>query len=80
VLLDDVVTVTDDDIVQAMRWAFHYLKIVAEPSGAVALAALTASGLPAGPAGVIVSGGSVDYGAFGAIVAGLPDATGRAVA
>jgi threo-3-hydroxy-L-aspartate ammonia-lyase len=37
-LLDDVVTVTDDCIVQAMKWAFDHLKIVTEPSGAVALA------------------------------------------
>ena len=34
VLLDDVITVTDDDIVQAMRWTFEHLKIVAELSGA----------------------------------------------
>ena len=39
-LLDDVVTVTDDCIVAAMKWAFDLLKIVTEPSGAVALAAL----------------------------------------
>ncbi len=30
-LLDDVITVTDD-IVQVMRWAFDYLKIVARDS------------------------------------------------
>jgi threonine dehydratase len=71
VLLDDVVTVTDDGIVQAMRWAFEYLKIVVEPSGAVALAALATSGLPAGPAGVVVSGGSVDFGTFRALMARL---------
>jgi threo-3-hydroxy-L-aspartate ammonia-lyase len=80
VLLDDVVTVTDDGIIQAMRWAFEYLKIVVEPSGAVALAALATSGLPAGPAGVVVSGGSVDFGTFRALMAGLPDVKDRAVA
>jgi threonine dehydratase len=80
VLLDDVITVTDDGIIQAMRWAFEYLKIVVEPSGAVALAALATSGLPAGPAGVVISGGSVDFGTFRALMAGLPDVTGRAVA
>jgi threonine dehydratase len=80
VLLDDVVTVPDDGIVQAMRWAFEYLKIVVEPSGAVALAALATSGLPAGPAGVVISGGSVDFGTFRALMAGLPDAKDRAVA
>jgi threonine dehydratase len=80
VLLDDVVTVPDDGIVQAMRWAFEYLKIAVEPSGAVALAALATSGLPAGPAGVVISGGSVDFGTFRALMAGLPDAKDRAVA
>jgi threonine dehydratase len=80
VLLDDVVTVSDDGIVQAMRWAFEYLKIVVEPSGAVALAALATSGLPAGPAGVVISGGSVDFSTFRALMAGLPDAKDRAVA
>ena len=80
VLLDDVVTVTDGDIAQAMRWAFDHLKIVAEPSGAVALAALAGGGLPPGPAGVIVSGGSVDYRIFRAITGGLPDALDLTVA
>jgi threo-3-hydroxy-L-aspartate ammonia-lyase len=80
VLLDDVVTVSEDSIVQAMRWAFEYLKIVVEPSGAVALAALATSRLPAGPAGVVVSGGSVDFGTFRALIAGLPDTKDRAVA
>ena len=80
VLLDDVITVTDDDIVQAMRWAFEHLKIVAEPSGAVALAALAPGGLPVGPAGAVISGGSVDYGTFRALIAGLPDPKEPAVA
>jgi len=80
VLLDDVITVTDDDIVQAVRRAFEHLKIVAEPSGAVALAALAAGRLPAGPAGVVISGGSVDDGTFRALIAGLPDAKECAVA
>lgn len=80
VLLDDVVTVTDDSIVQAMRLAYRHLKIEAEPSGAVALAALGGSGLPSGPAGVVISGGSVDSDVFQALIAGLPDAKDRAVA
>jgi threo-3-hydroxy-L-aspartate ammonia-lyase len=80
VLLDDVVTVTDDCIAHAMRWAFDHLKIVAEPSGAVALAALASSGLPPGQAGVVISGGSVDYRTFKAIIAGPHQATDLAVA
>lgn len=80
VLLDDVATVTDEEIAQAMRWAFDHLKIVVEPSGAVALAALAGTGLPPGPAGVIISGGSVDYRTFRAIAVGLPDALDLTVA
>ncbi|MFD8318496.1 threonine ammonia-lyase [Kitasatospora purpeofusca] len=72
VLLDDVVTVTDDQIVQAMGWAFNHLKVVAEPSGAVALAALDGLDLPPGPVGVIISGGSVELDAFHRLVATAP--------
>lgn len=63
-LLDDVLTVSDDQILQAMRWAFSNLKIVVEPSGAVALAALAHPELPPGRVGVVISGGSVDLAAF----------------
>jgi threonine dehydratase len=70
-LLDDVVTVTDGQIVQAMRAAFDYLKIVTEPSGAVALAALASPSLPPGPTGVLISGGSVDFATSRALIAGL---------
>lgn len=80
VLLDEVVTVTDDQITRAMQWAFEHLKIVAEPSGAVALAALTSAGLPPGPAGVVISGGSVDWRTFQAITARVDQATEAAVA
>ncbi|MGV4923930.1 pyridoxal-phosphate dependent enzyme [Streptomyces sp. BHT-5-2] len=64
-LVDSVVLVTDDEIRAAMAFAFERLKIVVEPSGASALAALLAGRpepLP-GPApariGVIVSGGNI---------------------
>jgi threonine dehydratase len=62
-------TVTDDEICVAMRFAFERLKLVIEPSGASALAALlSGKGTFAGRrVGVIVSGGNVDpdrYGEF----------------
>ena len=41
-LVDDIVTVSDDEIVAAMRFLFERMKIVVEPSGASALAALMA--------------------------------------
>jgi threo-3-hydroxy-L-aspartate ammonia-lyase len=74
-LLDDVVTVTDEDIVQAMRWAFDHLKIVAEPSGAAALAGPS---LPPGPTGVVISGGSADFESFHALIAGFSHMTDHA--
>ena len=57
-----------------------HLKIVVEPSDAVALGALAGTGLPPGPAGVIVSGGSVNYRTFRAITVGLPNALDLTVA
>jgi threonine dehydratase len=39
-LLSQGITVTDDEVRDAMRFAFRHLKLVVEPGGAVALAAL----------------------------------------
>lgn len=69
-LLDEVVTVTDDEIIQAMRWAFEYLKIIAEPSGAAALAAVPGLPGPGKPTGVIISGGSIDIDVFFRLLSG----------
>jgi threonine dehydratase len=58
-----VVTVDDDELRDAMRFAFERMKLVVEPSGAAALAALLQRRLPnvAGKrVGVILSGGNVD--------------------
>lgn len=60
--VDDIVTVSEDAIIRAMRLIFEVLKLVVEPSGAVAYAALmegTAryAGLRVG---LIVSGGNLD--------------------
>ncbi len=65
-LLDGIVLVGDDEIREAMRFAFERLKIVLEPSGATPLAALLtgrAAPLP-GRVGVILSGGNVDAARF----------------
>lgn len=58
-LVDEVVTVSDNQIVEAMRFAFERLKLVVEPSGAVGIAALLGGLVDAGRVGVIVSGGNV---------------------
>jgi threonine dehydratase len=60
--VDDIVTVTEEGIVAAMRLAWDILKIVIEPSSAVALAALLERRVPAEGkrVGIIVSGGNAD--------------------
>jgi threo-3-hydroxy-L-aspartate ammonia-lyase len=69
-LVDDVVTVSDAEIVEAMRLLFERMKVVAEPSGATALAALLAGRveLQTGTVGVVISGGNVDAARFGSLV------------
>jgi threonine dehydratase len=61
-----VVTVSDAETVAAMRFAFERLKVVLEPSGACALAALLHGKVEAAGrrAGVILSGGNVDVARF----------------
>jgi threonine dehydratase/serine racemase len=57
-----IITVTDDEIIDAMRWVWQRAKLVIEPSAAVAVAAAFRHGCP-GPSphiGVILSGGNVD--------------------
>lgn len=64
-------TVSDDEIRAAMRFAFERLKLVIEPSGASALAALLAGKCEAGEKkiGIVISGGNVDPAAYAAIIA-----------
>lgn len=62
-----VVTVSDAELAAAMRFAFERLKLVVEPSGAAAIAALLQrriGGLEGKRVGAIVSGGNVDAAAF----------------
>lgn len=60
--VDDIVTVTDDETVAAMRLAFERLKIVIEPSAAVGLAAVMndAVVLDGRSAAIILTGGNAD--------------------
>ncbi len=59
---EDVLTVSEDEIVRAMRFLLFRLKILAEPTGAVAAAAALFGKLPedVGSVGVVISGGNVD--------------------
>ncbi len=58
-----VVTVSDDELRDAMRFAFERMKLVVEPSGAAGLAALVHRRIPdveGKRVGVVISGGNVD--------------------
>ncbi len=69
--VDDVVTVTDDEILDAMRFLFDRMKVVSEPSGASALAAVMSAGpdvadryVAGKRVGVTISGGNVGLDRF----------------
>jgi threo-3-hydroxy-L-aspartate ammonia-lyase len=64
--VDEIVTVSDAEILDAMAFLFDRLKIVTEPSGAIAVAALLSGRIEtAGQrVGVIVSGGNVGVARF----------------
>jgi threonine dehydratase len=70
-LVDEVVTVTDEEIVEAMVFLYDRLKLVAEPSGAVGVAALLKNEFDARgrAAGVVLSGGNVGAARFAELVA-----------
>jgi threo-3-hydroxy-L-aspartate ammonia-lyase len=65
-LVDEVVLVSDAEIVAALRFAFDRLKLVLEPSGATGLAALLSGRVRPVPGrvGVILSGGNVGWRRF----------------
>lgn len=70
--MDEVTLVSDDQIRDAMRFAFERMKIVIEPSGASGLAALLAHRIDRLPRriGVIVSGGNISVARFTEVLAG----------
>jgi len=68
-LVDEVVTVTEGEIVAAMRLVFERMKLVIEPSAAVGVAAVLAGRSRSlaggdGPVGIILCGGNVDLDAL----------------
>jgi len=68
--VSDVLTVSDGEVVAAMRFAFERMKTVLEPSGACALAALMRHrGQFTGQrVGITLSGGNIDLARFGALL------------
>ena len=62
--VEDMVTVNDTAIIAAMRFLWERMKLVVEPTGALAYAALHSGALkfPGKRVGVVISGGNVDLG------------------
>jgi len=59
--VDEMATVSEEAIMEAVRFLFYRMKIVVEPSGALGVAALLSGAVrPTGRVGVIRSGGNVD--------------------
>jgi threonine dehydratase len=71
--VDDIVTVSEAEIVDAMRFCWEIAKLVVEPTGALGLAAALSGRVPVSGCrvGVVVSGGNVDLGAAADLVRGL---------
>jgi len=70
--VDDIVTVSDAQLVDAMRFFAERMKMVVEPTGCLAFAAACAAGdaIRGARVGVVISGGNVDLGRFAALLAG----------
>ncbi len=74
-MVDDMVTVPDAALVRAMRFLWGRMKIVVEPTGALATAALM-EGIVSAPGkrvGVIISGGNVDLGNAASLFQAFPE-------
>src|SRR5437588_1998766 len=59
---DGVLTVSDEEIIEAMKFMLFRMKLVVEPSGAAAAAAVLSRKIPANfrRVGVVLSGGNID--------------------
>ncbi|MBD2209973.1 threo-3-hydroxy-L-aspartate ammonia-lyase [Nostoc linckia FACHB-104] len=68
--VDDMVTVSESAIISTMLFIWERLKIVVEPTGVLAAAALLESVVkaPGAKIGVIISGGNVDLGQIGRVM------------
>jgi threonine dehydratase len=69
-LVDDIVTVSDAQLVETMKFFAERMKIVVEPTGCLAAAAALHGVWPVAgkKAGILISGGNVDLGRFAQLV------------
>jgi threonine dehydratase len=72
----DVLTATDDELIECMRFLAERMKIVVEPTGCLGLAAVLSrrAELAGQRVGVILSGGNVDAARFAAFIGAAPAA------
>ena len=70
--VDDILTATDDQLVESLRFFAQRMKMVVEPTGCLSLAGARHGGLDlrGQRVGIVVSGGNVDIAAFGQYLAG----------
>ncbi|MFJ5470457.1 threo-3-hydroxy-L-aspartate ammonia-lyase [Pectobacterium carotovorum] len=70
--VDDILTVTDDDLIDAMRFYAERMKIVVEPTGCLSFAAARnlRESLRGKRIGIVISGGNVDISRYGAFLTG----------
>jgi threonine dehydratase len=70
--VDDILTVTDAQLVEAMRFFAERMKMVVEPTGCLAFAGAIAAGkaIEGQRVGIVVSGGNVDLARFASLIAG----------
>jgi threonine dehydratase len=59
-LVDQIVTVTEDEIARAVLVAWSRMHLALEPTGTLPLAAFLAGKLPAGRTGLVLSGGNAN--------------------
>jgi len=70
-LVDEIVTVSEVAVLDAMRWLALEAKVLVEPTGALALAALQSGAVEAdGPTVLVISGGNVDPAFAASVIAG----------
>ncbi len=81
--VDEIITVSEEEIVDAMQFLWVRMKLVVEPSGAVSLAGVLSKqvGLESKRVGIIISGGNIDLNDFFAgikkrLKSGMPRAYG----
>ena len=70
-LLSEGLVISDDQALEAVRFAYHELKLVVEPGGAAALAGLLAAGKKwqGETIGIVLSGGNIDPDLFARAIA-----------